>query len=193
MQFINNINLTTLPSSSSLLRDTGRWYHETQLLPRVCVFLWVWQRADHRLMFNPSILWPRVLTDLLVEGPPWGTRRWSWSWNMGGWGSSCQLGLIVYLKMFPLKAQSEPCPQCKHSSEPLSSKADMLAGALLSIWRLTKVHAGEEARLYQCSETDGLQLITPLQSTYHKVSFRINKISKGVSGLNIHRVNTTSF
>lgn len=23
-------------------------------------------------MFNPSILWPRVLTDLLVEGPPLG-------------------------------------------------------------------------------------------------------------------------
>lgn len=112
---------------------------------------------------------------------------------MGGWRSSCQLGLIVYLKTFPPKALSERCPQCKHSSEPLSSKADMLAGALLSLWRLTKVHAGEEARLYQHSETDGLQLITPLQSPDHMVSFRINRISKGVSGLNIPPVNPLSF
>lgn len=183
MRSINNINLATLPSSTSLLRDTGRWYHDTQLHPRGCVFLRVWQRADHRLMFNPSILWPQVLTDLLVEGPP------SWSWNMGGWGLSCQLGLIAYLKTVPLGAQSKPCPQCKHSSESLSSKGDMLENGLLSLWRLTKVHAGEEARLYQGSETDGLQLITPPQSTYCMVSSRINNISKGVSVGNIHRVN----
>lgn len=122
-----------------------------------------------------------------------GTRRCSGSWNMGGWGLSCQLSLIVYLKTFPLKAQSEPWPQCKQSSKPLSSEADMLASALLSLRRLTKVHAGEEAWLYQRSETDELHLITPLQSTYHMVSFRVNNISKGVSGLNIHCVYTISF
>lgn len=81
----------------------------------------------------------------------------------------------------PLKARSELCPQCKHWSKPLSFEADMLAGALLSLWRLTKVHAGKEGWLYQSSETNGLKLITPLQATYDMVSFRINNISESFS------------
>lgn len=69
----------------------------------------------------------------------------------------------------------------------------MLVGALLSLWRLTKVHAGKKARLHQRSETDGLQRLTPGLSAYHTVSFRISNMSKGVSGLYIHCVNTILF
>lgn len=77
---IKHIYITTLPFSTSLPPNSGSWQCATQLLPTVCVFLWVRQRAEHRLMFNPSILW--VLTNLLEEGHQ-GIKQWSQSRNVG--------------------------------------------------------------------------------------------------------------
>lgn len=110
----------------------------------MCVCLCVKKsRADTRLMFNPTPPPPRRLsadrpvrrrapTDITVVLEQ----------KCGLMGLSRRLRLVHLFEELALWAQPGPCPQCKHSSEPLSLRADMLAGALLSLWRLTKVQAG---------------------------------------------------
>ena len=66
-----------------------------------------------------------------------------------------------------LQAQPGPCPQCKHSGGPLSLRADMLASALLSLWRMTKVQAGQVSELQLQAETD--EPYTRVQSSRHEV------------------------
>ncbi len=153
-------NTTALPSSSKNLKSSifqlwslTTWQpalYKSLYDHSVYVCVCVWEREDHRLMFNPPILWSECWQACRKKGPrDHNGGLWAGIWADGAVPPAPPIHSCEEITLW---SQPRPCTQCKHLIEPLSLRADMLDGALLSLWRLTKVQAGKRLTLdFNCS------------------------------------------